>query len=107
MEAIVKVGEEAKTSLITIPVEEYTHLKDTETRFAILKNQMMNAEYCPIHTQIILGIEEAYKEKQAIKKFMDKDFHIPVIPPLAKGENEIKQAQELKTDLMPHEEENA
>ncbi len=72
MEAIVKVGEEAKTALITIPVEEYTHLKDTETRFTILKNQMMNAEYCPIHTQVILGIEQAYK-----------------------------QAQELKTDLMP------
>ena len=77
IQATVKIGEEASET-ITISIEEYTHLKDTETRFTILKNQMMNAEYCPIHTQIILGIEEAYKHKQ-----------------------------ELKTDLMPQKEENA
>ena len=42
---------------ITISIEEYTRLKDTETRFEIIKQQMIHAEYCPIHTQIILGIE--------------------------------------------------
>ena len=48
---------------IEISIEEYARLKDIETRFTILKNQMMNAEYCPIHTQIILGIEDAYAKK--------------------------------------------
>lgn len=57
---------------ITISVEEYTRLKDIETRFAILREETLHANYIPIHHQIILGIE-----------------------------NEIKQAQELKTDLMP------
>ena len=52
---------------ITISFEEYTRLKDIETRFAILKNQMLHAEYCPIHTQVILGIEHAYAQKQEIK----------------------------------------
>lgn len=53
--------------MIGISVEEYARLKDIETRFSILKNQMMNAEYCPIHTQIILGIEHAYAKKQELK----------------------------------------
>ena len=45
---------------IEISVEEFTHLKDIQTRFEIIKNQIMHAEYCPIHTQIILGIENEY-----------------------------------------------
>lgn len=49
---------------VTISVEEYTRLKDIQTRFEILKNQMIHADYCPIHTQIILGIENEYKKKE-------------------------------------------
>ena len=49
---------------ITISIEEYAKLKDIQTRFAILKKEMMYAEYCPIHHQIILGIEKEYKTKE-------------------------------------------
>lgn len=49
---------------VTISVEEYTRLKDIQTRFEILKNQMIHADYCPIHTQIVLGIENEYKKKE-------------------------------------------
>lgn len=48
--------------MIEISIDEYTRLKDIETRFTILRDQMLKAEYCPIHTQIILGIENEYKE---------------------------------------------
>lgn len=48
---------------IEITIEEYARLKDVETRFAILKEQMLNDDFCPPHIQIILGIEEAYKQK--------------------------------------------
>ena len=58
---------------IEIPVEEYTRLKDIETRFAILKEEMLKASYCPIHHQIILGIEQEYAAKQA----SSKDLQIP------------------------------
>jgi len=58
---------------ITIPLEEYAKLKDIQTRFEILKNEFIHASYCPIHHQIILGIEDAY----------------------------AKKTQELKTDLSP------
>ena len=61
---------------ITVSVEEYTRLKDIETRFAIIREETLHASYIPIHHQIILGIEK-----------------------------EIKQPQELKTDLMPQKEE--
>ena len=50
---------------VTITVEEFARLKDIETRFTVLKNQMLHAEYCPIHTQVIFGIE---KEKAATKE---------------------------------------
>lgn len=53
---------------ITIPIHEYAKLKDIETRFTIIKEQMLHAEYCPIHTQIILGIESEYKEPEIIVK---------------------------------------
>lgn len=71
IQATVKIGEEASET-ITISIEEYRHLKDIETRFAIIREETLHATYIPIHHQIILGIEKEYK-----------------------------QAQELKTDLMP------
>lgn len=58
---------------MTISIEEYTRLKDIETRFAILKEEMLKAAYCPIHHQIILGIEQEYAAKHATKE----DLQIP------------------------------
>lgn len=52
---------------VTITVEEFARLKDIETRFTVLKNQMLHAEYCPIHTQVILGIENEKPKKQELK----------------------------------------
>lgn len=52
---------------ITLSIEEYTRLKDIETRFAIIREEMLKAAYCPIHHQIILGIEKEYKQAQEIK----------------------------------------
>lgn len=52
---------------IEITVEEYARLKDIETRFAILKQEMLKASYCPIHHQIILGIEKEYKQQKGIE----------------------------------------
>ena len=46
---------------VEISISEYSRLKDIETRFTIIREQMMHAEYCPIHTQIILGIETENK----------------------------------------------
>ena len=54
---------------VEIPVEEYTRLKDIETRFTIIREEMLHAEYCPLHTQIILGIEKDFKET---KYFIDE-----------------------------------
>lgn len=45
-----------RDNTISIPVEEYARLKDIETRFAILKEQMLQAEYFPLHWKIIFGI---------------------------------------------------
>lgn len=50
-------------SSIVITVEEYTRLKDIETRFSIMRDQMLHSDYCAIHHQIILGIEKEYKQK--------------------------------------------
>lgn len=52
---------------IEISVDEYTRLKDIETRFVILKEQMLKADYCPIHQQIILGIENEYAKQHVLK----------------------------------------
>lgn len=52
-----------KTNTIEITIEEYSRLKDIETRFAILKGSMIHADFCPIHHQIILGIEKEYAQK--------------------------------------------
>lgn len=48
---------------IEITVEEFARLKDIETRFEILKREMLKASYCPIHHQIILGIENEYAQQ--------------------------------------------
>jgi hypothetical protein len=56
---------------VIVTPEEYSRLKDIETRFTIIKQEMLHADYCPLHTQIILGIENAfeneYKKKPGIK----------------------------------------
>ena len=48
---------------VEIPVSEYVRLKDIETRFAILKEEMIHSSYCAIHHQVILGIENEYAQK--------------------------------------------
>ena len=59
-----KLEETKPVAMVTIPVEEYVHLKDIQTRFEILKNEMIHSSYCPIHHQIILGIENEYSKKE-------------------------------------------
>ncbi len=59
---------------VTITVEEFARLKDIETRFTVLKNQMVHAEYCPIHTQVILGIENVMVKKNDLK--LDMAFNL-------------------------------
>lgn len=49
---------------IEITVDEFARLKDIETRFKILKQEMLKASYCPIHHQIILGIENECKQQE-------------------------------------------
>lgn len=61
----------AAKNTIEISIEEYSRLKDIETRFAIFRECMINADYCPIHHQIILGIE---KECAANKELEIPDF---------------------------------
>ena len=58
---------------IEITIEEYSRLKDIETRFEILKNQAMNDDFCAKHTQVVLGIEHSYEAKQA-KKELNADM---------------------------------
>lgn len=71
----IKPMNENKT--IEISLEEYTRLKDIETRFSILKNQMIHADYCPVHQQVILGIEKEYAAK-------DKELKLDMLPFLGK-----------------------
>ena len=61
-DAVVSVTVETKNA-IEISVDEYVRLKDLETRFSILRKNMINAEYCSLHNQIILGIENEYAQK--------------------------------------------
>ena len=56
-----------------ISIEEYTRLKDIETRFAIIKEQMLHADYVPVYQQIILGIEKEYKQAH-------KELKVDMIP---------------------------
>lgn len=65
---------------ITITLEEYAKLKDIQTRFEILKNEFIHASYCPIHHQIILGIEKEYEHQKNVADFLNKQFHIPTMP---------------------------
>lgn len=68
------VLEAAERNTIEISIEEYTRLKDIETRFAILKEEFLHAAYCPIHHQIILGIEAEYAKKvQELKTDLFQD----------------------------------
>ena len=53
----------APEATVEIPVSEYVRLKDIETRFAILKEEMIHSSYCAIHHQVILGIEHEYAQK--------------------------------------------
>ena len=64
------------TNTIKLSVEEYARLKDIETRFTIIKQEMLHAEYCPIHTRIILGINKEYKEVE-LPLFIEKNFKTP------------------------------
>lgn len=65
-ENVLKIINNIKEQTLNISLEEFARLKDIETRFTILKDQMIHADYCPIHQQIILGIEKecAAKEKE-------------------------------------------
>lgn len=61
-ESVVSVTVTTKNA-IEISVDEYVRLKDLETRFSILRKNMINAEYCSLHNQIILGIENEYAQR--------------------------------------------
>lgn len=90
------LAQTGSADIISLSVEEYTRLKDIETRFTIIKAQMLRAEYCPIHTQIILGIEQEYAAKP-LPDFRELTIPpIPPIPPLKKAEK-----KELNADLFP------
>lgn len=52
---------------IEITIEEYTRLKDIETRFEIIKKETLRADYIPLHQQIVLGIEKECAAKHEIK----------------------------------------
>lgn len=69
--------DENNKTTIEISLEEYMRLKDIETRFSILKNQMIHADYCPVHQQAILGIENEYAAK-------DKELKLDMLPLLGK-----------------------
>lgn len=88
-ESIVSVKVETKNA-IEISVYEYVRLKDFETRFLLLRKNMLHAEYCSLQNQFILGIENEYakRSKEHLENF------IQMIPPLGKG-------KELNADLFP------
>lgn len=52
---------------IEVTIDEYARLKDIETRFSIIKEQMIKSEYVPTYTQAILGIEKECAKKKEIK----------------------------------------
>ena len=56
---------------IEISVAEYVRLTDFETRFRIIREMMLHADYCPIHHQIILGIENEYSKKELNTELFD------------------------------------
>lgn len=95
--SIFNAGTGTAAGTITISVAEFSRLKDIETRFEIMRREMLDSAYVPTHYQIILGIKEKIEMKQAAKVFLDKDFHIPVIPKLDKGgEPKEQEKQEVK-----------
>lgn len=92
--SIFNAGTGTAAGTITISVAEFSRLKDIETRFEILRREMLDSAYVPTHYQIIFGIEEEIKKKHPAKDFLDKDFHIPVIPKLDKGGEPKEQEQQ-------------
>lgn len=75
---------------IEISIEEYARLKDIETRFKILKQEMLKASYCPIHHQIILGIEsECAQQHKEIKTDLLPDAWDPLKPSKQHKEIEV------------------
>lgn len=74
---ILKIINSIDKETLNIALEEYTRLKDIETRFTILKDQMIHADYCPIHQQIILGIENECAAKQ-------KELNLEMLPLVGK-----------------------
>ena len=52
-----------KEPTLEIPVSEFVRLKDIETRFSIMREQMRHSDYCAIHHHVILGIEKEYAQK--------------------------------------------
>lgn len=57
----------AASSTITISIEEYSRLKDIETRFTILKEDLRHSDYCPIHHRIIAGLEPNVAKQKELK----------------------------------------
>lgn len=78
--SIFNAGTGTAAGTITISVAEFSRLKDIETRFEILRREMLDATYCPIHWQIILGIEKEIKQKQEQQEdnAKQKFLNIPV-----------------------------
>ena len=73
----IEIRKTTESKMILVDLEEYIHLKDIETRFTIIKNQMIHADYCPIHQQVILGIENECAAK-------DKELKLDMLPLLGK-----------------------
>ena len=64
---------------IIISFEEYFRLKEIETRFKIMQEQMIHADFVPDHQQVILGIK---KECEANKA--KKELNLDMLPLVAK-----------------------
>ena len=73
----IEIRKTTESKMILVDLEEYIHLKDIETRFTIIKNQMIHADYGPIHQQVILGIENECAAK-------DKELKLDMLPLLGK-----------------------
>ena len=63
---------------ITITIEEYFRLKEIETRFAIMQEQMLHADFVPDHQQVVLGIKKEYAAKKKEQGELKLDF-LPLV----------------------------
>lgn len=70
--------EPTNESTMQISINEFARLKDIETRFAIIKEQMLHADYVPIDMKIILGIENEYKQAR-------KELKVDMLPQKQEG----------------------